>query len=234
MYEVSMKHLSVLMILLTLFWMPLNVAAENLLSKAIEFGVPDKSGDNIPAGWELKQWAGKPVISVEKEGGAALVRMFSDNSSFGIGREVNLSTSDYPYIQWRWKVTRLPEGADARVKAANDQAAQLYLVFPKFPATVNSRVIGYIWDSTAPEGTRFDSPVSSNIKYIVVRSGKTHLGKWLPESRNIYQDYKALFGEEPPVLEKIFIMIDSDNTKTIAESYFDGIHFQKRAVAGLP
>lgn len=229
-----MKLFSLLTLLISIFWIPLNSAAENMVGKSIEFGAPGVSGNGIPAGWELKQWAGKPVISVEKESGGTQVRMFSDKSSFGIGREINLRTADYPYVQWRWKVTRLPEGADARVKGANDQAAQLYLVFPKFPAAVNSRVIGYIWDSTAPEGSRLDSPVSPNIKYIVVRSGKSRMGKWVPESRNVHHDYMTLFGEEPPVLEKIFIMIDSDNTNTVAESYFDGIHFQRRAVAGLP
>ena len=214
-----------------LFFTPVSAIAENLTQKTVDFGAPSALEGGIPAGWELKKWSGKPVITVEKENA---LRLFSDKSSFGIGKEVKLNTTDYPYIQWRWKVTKLPEGADVRVKNANDQAAQLYLVFPKFPSTINSRVIGYIWDSTAPEGTCLDSPVSPNIKYIVVRSGKNQIGKWVAENRNVHQDYRTLFGEEPPMLEKVFVMIDSDNTKTVAESYFDGIQFQKRTVAALP
>lgn len=232
--KVAMFYAAFLSLLAAIFLTPISAVAENLTQKTVEFGAPVKSEGGIPAGWELKKWSGKPVITVEKENGSSPLRLFSDKSSFGIGKEVKLSTTDYPYIQWRWKVTRLPEGADVRVKNANDQAAQLYLVFPKFPTTINSRVIGYIWDSTAPEGACFDSPVSPNIKYIVVRSGKNQLGKWVAETRNVHQDYRTLFGEEPPMLEKLFIMIDSDNTKTVAESYFDGIQFQKRTMAAIP
>lgn len=231
----AMKSTSLFLFIISLFPGISSVySAQNPFTRPVEFGSQAQSRNGIPSGWELKEWTGRPAITIENDNGTSLLRMFSDKSSFGIGKEVKLSAAEYPFLEWRWKVTQLPEGGDARIKKANDQAAQIYLVFPKFPATVNSRVVGYIWDSTAPEGAHITSPVSPHIKYIVVRSGKEKIGAWIQENRNVYQDYKALFGEEPPVLEKVFLMIDSDNTKSIAECYFGNIRFQKKALAGLP
>src|SRR3972149_2526958 len=52
----------------------------------------------------------------------------------------------------RWKVLVLPAGADARKKEADDQAVQLYVVWQRLPRVLNSRIIGYIWDSSATAG----------------------------------------------------------------------------------
>ena len=70
----------------------------------------------------------------------------------------------------------LPKAGDARRKETDDEAAQLYVTFPRFPSAVRSRVIGYIWDSNGPVGAIFPSQKVSTITYIVVRSGDADLG----------------------------------------------------------
>ena len=35
----------------------------------------------------------------------------------------------------------------------NDQAAQVYVIFPRWPSLATSDVIGYVWDTQAPIGT---------------------------------------------------------------------------------
>ena len=90
-----------------------------------------------------------------------------------------------------------PKGGDARKSATDDEAAQIYVTFPRFPAAVRSRIISYIWDTTAPVGSVFKSEKTGLVTYIVVRSGPTDLGKWLTESRNVLDDYKKIFGEAP-------------------------------------
>jgi hypothetical protein len=49
----------------------------------------------------------------------------------------------------------------------------------------------------------------------------------MEEKRDVLQDYRDLFGEEPPQVGGITLMIDSDDTKSSAESYFDILRFQK-------
>lgn len=195
---------------------------------------------SIPKGWEIKEWRGKGNIKdnilIENDGDNYFIHLKSNKNSFILHRELRFNIKEFPILRWRWKVNTLPYGGDVRDKKMDDQAAQIYVVFPKFPAMVNSRVIGYIWESSAPLGTIATSKKYSYTKYIVLRSGKEKLGEWVAEKRNVYADYKLLFNEEPPPVGKISIMIDSDDTKSSAESFFGEMRFEKEPVmiAELP
>jgi hypothetical protein len=50
---------------------------------------------------------------------------------------------------------------------------------------------------------------------------------WVEEQRNIYEDYKKAFGEEPPLINGVAIMSDTDNTKERAVAYYGDITFFK-------
>jgi hypothetical protein len=187
----------------------------------------EKEKNGLPKGWSLKQWFGKTRdVRIEEEKGDFYVHLISDHNSFGIYKEFEWKTREHPIIRWRWKVARLPEGGDVREKRKDDQAAQLYVLFPRFPSAVNTRLVGYIWESTAPKGEKITSKKSSNTRYIVLESGKDRLGEWITEERNVHDDYKALFGEEPPEAGGVTLMIDSDDTKSAAESFFDDIEIR--------
>jgi len=93
---------------------------------------------------------------------------------------------------------------------------------------VRSRVIGYIWDTTAPAGATFKSEKTGLVTYIVVRSGEADLGKWITEIRNVCEDYKRIYGEAPgEKMEALSLGIDSDDTKSTAEAFFGEIFFRK-------
>jgi hypothetical protein len=47
---------------------------------------------------------------------------------------------------------------------------------------------------------------------ISIESGSAETGKWITETRNVYEDFKRYFGKEPPKVGAIAIMTDSDNT----------------------
>ena len=182
----------------------------------------------LPMGWELKQWFGDTHrIEIVDEAGNKVLNLGSAQNSFGIYKEYDFDSKETPLVSWRWKVTELPEGGDVRNKKKDDQAAQLYVMFPRFPKMINTRLVGYIWDASAPKGEKVTSAKSSNTRYIVLQSGKEHLGEWISEKRNVYEDYKALFGEEPPEAGGITLMIDSNDTHSSAESYFDDIRIEK-------
>ena len=59
----------------------------------------------------------------------------------------------------------------------------------------------------------------------VVESGKEKLNTWVSEERNVYEDYKKAFGEEPPVISGVAIMTDTDNTGESAAAYYGDIIF---------
>ncbi len=50
------------------------------------------------------------------------------------------------------------------------------------------------------------------------------------ETRNIYEDYKEAFGEEPPKITGIQIMTDSDDTESSARAAYGKIIIKKKGV----
>ena len=107
-------------------------------------------------------------------------------------------------------------------------AAQLYVVWPRFPALVRSRIIGYVWDATTPAGTIVKSQKTGTVTFVVIRSGSGDVGKWLTERRNVADDFAKIFGEFPDDPGAITISIDSNDTHSMAESFMGPIAFRAR------
>ncbi len=125
-----------------------------------------------------------------------------------------------------WKATILPTGGDLRRKETTDMAAQLYVVWPRFPALLRSRIIGYVWDATTPATTIVKSQKTGTVTFVVMRSGPGDLAKWLTERRNVAEDYAKIFGEFPDDPSAITISIDSNDTHSIAEFFMGPIVFR--------
>jgi len=48
------------------------------------------------------------------------------------------------------------------------------------------------------------------------------------EERNVYEDYKRAFREEPPKISGVAIMTDTDNTGESATAYYGDIIFKRK------
>jgi hypothetical protein len=181
-------------------------------------------GSGVPAGWELKEKSGKADFAIVLDGDVPAARFRSNNSSFSLQKEIRVDLKQYPVLAWKWKVTKLPAGGDFRKSKTDDQAAQLFIAFTK------TKSIVYIWDTSAPQGLMEDTtPVPfMHVKVVVVRSGPADTGKWIAETRNVYEDYKKLFGDEPPAVSGMRLQINSQHTETSAESYFADVTFKKQ------
>ncbi len=183
----------------------------------------------VPNGWRTQSWGSpKYEFEVVSESPPRVLHLVSNGDSSTINKAIKIDCKDYPVLQWQWKVAELPRGGDARNKATDDQALQIYVTFPRFPNAVRSRVIGYIWDTTAPAGTIVKSQKTGLVTYVVMRSGSAEIGKWVTETRNVCEDYKKIYGEEPDEkMEALSIGIDSDDTRSRAEGYVGEIVFRK-------
>ena len=182
----------------------------------------------IPEGWKGGQTWGTPAydFSVVQESPTKALHLRSRGDSSTISKAVKVTLKDTPILEWQWKAVTLPTGGDARHKHTDDQVLQLYVTWERFPKLLRSRIIGYIWDSAAPAGSVMKSQKTGLITYVVVRSGAADLGKWLTETRNVYEDYKRIYGEEPDGPDAISIAIDSDDTNSSAEAYVGAIRFR--------
>lgn len=177
--------------------------------------------NGVPQGWKLKEKTGEADFKILVENGETVAYFKSVSASFSLEKPLNIDPKRYPYILWKWKVLRLPLGGDVRLKGKNDQAAQLLIAFK------GRKIISYIWDTVAPEGSVSDEsigwPINLKIKVITVKSGVSDLNKWVSFKRNIVEDYKRLFHEDPQVIEAVRVQINSQRTGTVAETLFGKI-----------
>lgn len=183
-----------------------------------------------PPGWEVKEFSGKAKVGVARVDDAIALHLASQGNSFAVTRPLDFDLPKYPILTWKWKATVLPKGGDVR-KRETDDAVQVYVIFPRgLVKAVQSHIVGYIWDATAPSGTRLDSPQpcppTCNLKLIVLQSGPEKLGQWVSERRNVLEDYKALFGGMPPKVGALSVQLDSNDTKSSAEAFFQDFVFE--------
>lgn len=194
--------------------------------------------NGAPAGWLLDRRKGTPSLTLEKGLDTYYLHMRSNNeSSFGIKNGIKVDIKEYPYLNWKWKVTRLPDGGDVRKADKDDQAIQLYIAFTPagFPELLNTPVLGYIWDNEAPKGWtgRSAQVGGGRLRYVVMKNNTDKLGHWYTEKRNIYEDFKTLLkdmkhSDPPGITHGVQFHINSQNTNSAAESYIYDVYFSKR------
>ena len=184
----------------------------------------------IPPGWKGQQW-GSPAyeIKIVEDGGKKVLHLRSKDEGSTISKEIKgkVNLKETPILEWSWKVTVLPKAGDSCTKASDDQAGQIFVVWPRFPEAVRSRIIGYVWDTTAPVGTVAKSEKTGTVTYVVVRSGTAELGKWVTERRNVADDFKKVYEDDPDGPAAVSVAIDSNDTNSTAEAYMGPILFKK-------
>lgn len=203
---------------------------------------------SLPDGWKPLTFKKIPKLTtyeLVKDGAQIVVKAVSDSSASGLTKEVRIDPKEFSIVRWRWKVENLLQKSDATRKDGDDYPARLYITFEYDPDKVSFGkklkykvgqalfgdipigAISYVWETKAPVGAIIDNAYTDFVKMVVVESGPGQVGRWVDESRNIYEDYKKAFGEEPPVINGIAIMSDTDNTKERAVAYYGDIEFLK-------
>lgn len=206
------------------FLNPILLKAYEVLPITVDFnGVIEKNGPPKP--WFLRVNNGKAHISVLHQKDENILYLKSESSSFSLGRDISISPEDYPYVTWRWKAMKLPLSGDVRNKNRNDQGLQVLFAFE------NRKIISYVWDANAPEGTVMNEsigwPFNLSIKVIVVNSGSAGMNEWVSNTRNIYKDYRDLFNEKPPRLKGLRIQTNTQYTQDLSEGMVRGIFFSR-------
>ena len=209
-------------------------------------------GQAMPDGWKpltFKKIPKHTSYEVVKDGAVTVVKAVSEASASGLIKQVAIDPKEFPIVRWRWKIDNVLQGSDVALKEGDDFPARLYITFEYDPDKVGfskmlkykaGRVLfgdipiaalNYIWDTKAPVGTIVENAYTNFAKMVIVESGTQKVGMWVDEERNIYEDYKKAFGEEPPMINGVAIMSDTDNTKEQATAYYGDIVFQKSVKA---
>jgi hypothetical protein len=198
------------------------------------------TGEGGDKEWRLQTYRGSPDLRVDRLVDQNVLRLSGcGKTAFGLKREVEVDTVRYPFLQWQWKADRLPAGGDIRLADRDDQALQLYVIFPSrgFPALFSSPTLAYIWDNEAPKNLAAASPQRqlSHVRYVVLRNKTDTLGQWYTERRNLPDDYRRLFpdlkgGEPPDRIRGVMVFLNTHHTEGCAEGSIGPLRFVSGAV----
>jgi len=204
---------------------------------------------SLPSGWKPLTF---PSINehtqyfLVKNDNTVVVKAVSERSASGLAREMTIDPKEYPIVEWRWKVENILKKGDVSRKEGDDYSARLYIMFEydsnkvgifeqikyeaaklfygQYPpiATIN-----YIWANHASVGTIVPNPYTDRSQMIVTQSGTGKIRQWVTEVRNILEDYRQAFGEDPSKISGVAIMTDTDNTQGSVIAYFGDIVFKR-------
>lgn len=162
-------------------------------------------------------------VYVRREEGNQFARVTTKDQAFRVilARENGLRwhLGKRPYLRWRWRAQKLPKGASERDE--NDTGGALYVTFDT-DWLGRPKSIKYTYSSTLPVGTTVDF---GTLKVLVVASkAEQGTGEWITHERNVVEDYRRLFGDEPDKTPLAIMMWgDSDTTNLMSIVDFDDL-----------
>ena len=201
-----------------------------------------RPGEALPAAWQPLTFPGvekRTGYRLVDDGGTTVLRADAQGAGSGLMRRRETDPRTHPLLGWRWKIAGVVTGSDARRKYGDDYAARVYVMFRHEPGRASRSAsalvrffygedlphagLVYVWDNRLPPGTVVTSPYTDRIRLVVVRSGNAEAGRWLNEERNVLDDYRRVFGEEPPPIAGVAVMTDTDDTGESATAWFGDI-----------
>ncbi len=176
-------------------------------------------------GWQEKRFEGETEYRLSRENHLTSLRAHSEGAASGRFKETTVDLSTTPVLHWSWRIDNLLPNVNEQTKAGDDYPARVYVVFSGGVFFWRTRAINYVWSSHQPVGTTWPNAFTANAMMVAVQSGPQQLGQWVSEQRNVAEDYRQLFGEEPGTVDAVAIMTDTDNSGQHATAWYGDIWF---------
>jgi len=207
-------------------------------------------GDGPPAGWEhvpLASYKAVTEYSTTAADGQTVLRAVAHSSASLLATRVDFDPNRYPILSWRWKIARNVAGADSHERKREDAPARVMVSFTgdsrklslkeRATASAAEAISGqalpyaelmYIWGNKVAVDSVTPSLLTTRIRMIAVGSDEAGVGEWQSYTRNLVDDYKRVFGEDPGNVVAIKVMTDTDNTGGEAEALYGDISVRAR------
>lgn len=204
-----------------------------------------KAGGPPPAEWkhlQLASFKNNTDYSLVVEDGAVALRAVSHNAASFLATPTDFDPHEFPILSWRWKVAQgIPtantaeqskEDAPVRIMIGFDGDVSKLSVKDRFSAKAAESISGhvlpyatlmYIWGGKVAVDSITTSSRSARIRMLAVAADDQGIGKWQTYSRNLVEDFKRAFGEEPGKIKSIEVLTDTDNTGADAVAYYGDI-----------
>jgi hypothetical protein len=209
-----------------------------------------KPGGTLPGGWQtwtLAKFKKETSYDLVHKDGATVVMARADDSASALLHPLDrVDPRQYRNLAWRWKTEALIRDQDNTRSATEDAPLRLVVRFDgdrskldfserifaaKVKATTGQELpyatLMYIWARDTPPETVITSRFTERIRMIVADSGVARLGSWQQVRRDLLEDFRRAYGEEPGPITGIGIMTDTDNTGAQAQSWYGDIALDK-------
>ena len=206
-------------------------------------------GGPLPDPWKLVTLAKikrQTRYSLVRDADTTVLRADAEASMASVMHPLNFDPRDHPVVEWRWKITHLLRKSNLATKAGDDFPARFYVLFDYdiarlqfatrtkirvaralFGEEVPLAVLCYVWDGKSIQGATAWSAYTDRVRVIVAQSGDAQVNQWVAVRRNIVDDFRAAFGEDPPRVSGVALATDTDNTGESVTAFYGDIRFTK-------
>ena len=167
----------------------------------------------------------KTVYSVGSNENGNFLKAIADNAASGLGKEINIDLNKTPFINITWKIEKDLKGIKENTKKGHDFAARVFVIKKTGATPLSNRAINYVYSSNTEVGFNSPSPYTKKSIDNVLSNTEENLNKWITVKANVKKDFKKFHDLDVNELNGVAIMVDTDNSKMKAISYFQNIYF---------
>ncbi|MEO8079207.1 MAG: DUF3047 domain-containing protein, partial [Caldimonas sp.] len=175
------------------------------------------SPGEAPPPWKFATLPNKTAtkFSIVEFDGARVLKVQADDSYGNLIHPVRMQPTASTSLAWRWRVDKLVDDADIKIRSGDDSPAKLCVFFDfdsgKLPfgeraklavagsttgQDVPTETLCYVWDNKLAPETSLVNAFTKRVRFIVLQSGAGKLGQWVTQRRDVAADYQKAFGDE--------------------------------------
>ena len=180
------------------------------------------------AGLEVRKVRGADndtVYTVGSNENGNFLKAVADNAASGLGKEIKIDLNKTPFINITWKIEQDLPGIKENTKKGHDYAARVFAVKKTGATPLSNRAINYVFSSNNNVGMNWPSPYTKKSIDNVVATTKDNLNEWVTVKANVKEDFKKFHDLDVNELDGLALMVDTDNSKMKAVTYYQNIFF---------
>ena len=165
------------------------------------------------------------IYSIGSNENGNFLKAIADNAASGLGKKTKINLNKTPFINITWKIEKDLPGIKENTKKGHDFAARVFVIKKTGATPLSNRAINYVFSSNNKIGASSPSPYTKKSIDKVLASTKENLNEWITVKANVKEDFKKFHNLDVNQLDGLAIMVDTDNSKMKAISYFQNIYF---------
>ncbi|MDA9876990.1 DUF3047 domain-containing protein [Candidatus Pelagibacter sp.] len=174
---------------------------------------------------QVKKVKGETTWHLDSNEKGNFIKAEAEGKGSGLGKEVKIDLSKTPFINITWKVEKDLSGIDEKTKKGHDYAARVFVIKKTGSTMLSNRAINYVFSSNQNVDENWHSPYTKKSVDYVLSTTKENLDTWVTVKANVKDHFKKFHDLDVVDLTGVAIMMDTDNSKLKAISYFQNIYF---------